>query len=236
MPERLQKIISAHGVASRRYAEKLISEGRVYVNGVRAVIGQSADFEIDEIVVDGNPLRPIGELVYIMLNKPCGYLTTACDDRGRKTVMELVEDAGVRVYPVGRLDLDSEGLLLLTNDGAFANVAAHPRFNKLKTYEITVRGDAQLAVLKLSRPMLIDSHQVRAKSVGLIRKTHDGGVLSVTIGEGRNRQIRKMCAGSGLEVLSLIRVSLGRLELGSLESGKWRHLTSAERMTILADA
>jgi len=227
-PERLQKILSAHGVASRREAEILIQSGRVTVNGVSAHIGQCAEFGRDEIAVDGSVLIPRGELLYIMLHKPRGYVTTRSDERSRKTVMDLIADIGSRVYPVGRLDIDSEGLLLLTNDGEFANAVAHPSHGKEKTYEVRVRGDAAGAVNLLCDPIRIDSHVVQAASVKLVHRFDYGGLLRISIAEGRNRQIRKMCASCGLEVLSLRRVSVGTLELGSLKPGEWRYLTSAE--------
>lgn len=226
--ERLQKILSAHAIASRREAEKMISAGKVTVNGVIATLGSRANPDTDEIFVDGKPLTAPAAHIYIMLNKPRGYITTASDDRGRKTVMSLISEVGTRVYPVGRLDMESEGLLLLTNDGEFANKIAHPSFNKTKTYEVSVRGDLEGKLAMLRRPLEIDSHVVCAKSVSIIRKQQNGGVFAISISEGRNRQVRKMCAICGLEVLSLTRVSIGSLELGELSTGKWRYLTDAE--------
>ena len=225
---RLQKILSAHGVASRREAEKMILDGRVTVNGSMATLGQSALFGIDDIRVDGAQVGPREEPVYIMLNKPRGFLTTRSDDRGRKTVMELVQDAGARLYPAGRLDMDSEGLLLLTNDGSFTDIVTHPSFGKIKTYEVHVRGNAKEAIPALRRPIEIDSHTVRAASVELLGRAGYLSLLRVAIHEGRNRQIRKMCAQCGLEVETLKRVSIGPLELGDLKPGQWRHLTEGE--------
>jgi len=227
-PQRVQKILSAHGVASRRNAEDLIRAGRVTVNGLTAHLGQSAEFGRDEIVVDGKPVVSREKLVYIMLYKPRGYVTTIRDERGRKTVMDLVEDIGIRVFPVGRLDINSEGLLLMTNDGKIANAVAHPSFGKKKTYEVRVRGDAAGAAQKLSGPIMINNHVVQAVSAKLIDYMEDGGLFSITIGEGRNRQIRKMCESCGLEVMYLKRVSIGPLLLGTLKPGKWRHLTGEE--------
>jgi len=232
MPDRLQKIISAHGKASRREAEKMIADGRVLVNGAVAHVGQSADMSCDEIVVDGIRLGRRSSLVYIMLNKPRGYITSVSDDRGRKTVMELTAGVGTRIYPVGRLDLNSEGLLLLTNDGQFANAVAHPSSGKIKTYLVRVTGDVESALKALSEPMLIDENMVRAKSVKLLKMTENGGILSISITEGRNRQIRKMCESSKLKVLSLKRVSIGTVGLGDLGVGKWRHLTEDERKSF----
>ena len=235
MPERIQKILSAHGVASRRKAESMILAGRITVGGIPARIGQSAEFGVDEIEVDGIPLAPRGKLVYIMLYKPRGYVTSMNDERGRKTVVSLVEDVGVRVYPVGRLDLDSEGLVLLTNDGLFAHAVMHPSFHRTKTYDVHVRGDADAAVPLLSRPMEIDSRLVRAVSVKLIKRTDDGGVLRVEVSEGRNRQIRKMCEQCGIAVVLLKRVAIGAVSIGFLKSGHWRHLTEEEVLELRAD-
>ena len=230
--QRIQKIISAHGAASRREAEKLIRDGRVTVNGAIAMIGQQAEYGRDEIAVDGTPLRPRGKPVYIMLNKPHGFVTTRSDERGRKTVMSLVEDVNAVVFPVGRLDIDSEGLLILTNDGDFANSVAHPSNGKTKTYEARVRGDAAGAISLLCSPIAIDTHIVKASSARLVERFKDGGIISISIIEGRNRQIRKMCSFCGLDVVSLKRVSIGALELGSLKTGEWRHLTEAEFRSV----
>ena len=229
---RLQKIISAHGVASRREAEMMIRDGRVTVNGEIAAIGQSAVPGSDEILVDGMPLAQKSGPIYIMLNKPCGYITTMSDEHGRKTVRELVAGIGGRVYPVGRLDYDSEGLLLMTNDGQFANMVAHPSYGIEKTYEAHVRGNAAKAEMLLREPMEIDSHIIKASSVKLTEYKQGCGVLLITIKEGRNRQIRKMLAICGLRVSSLKRVTIGPLELGGLESGQWRHLTAAELRSL----
>jgi 23S rRNA pseudouridine2605 synthase len=226
--ERIQKILSAFGVASRREAEEMILEGRVKVNGKTAVLGQSAQYGADRITVDGVPLAEKKQHVYIMLNKPCGYLTTVSDDRGRKTVMELVADVDVRVYPVGRLDLDTGGLLLFTNDGEFANRITHPSFNNQKTYQVLVHGNAAKAEKLLAEPIEINGRIIHAVSVKLLSETTTGGVLEITIIEGRNRQVRRMCAKCGLTVHALKRISIGKLELGTLETGKWRYLTEEE--------
>ena len=233
MRERLQKILSAHGAASRREAEKLIKAGRVTVNGAAASLGQSADYACDEILIDGVPLKPKDAPVYIMLNKPRGYVTTMRDERRRKTVRDLVPEPGV--YPAGRLDMDSEGLLIMTNDGQFANAVMHPSYNKAKTYEVHVRGDVSNAEQQLSRPMQIDSYTTRPATVKLQKRTERGGVLLITIHEGRNRQVRKMCAICGLNVDSLRRVSIGEVKLGELKPGQWRRLTD-EEIRVLAGA
>jgi len=226
--KRLQKILSDHGVVSRREAERMILEGRVHVNGIQATLGQSAEFGIDDITIDGVTLAAGDEPVYIMLNKPRGYITTVNDEKGRKTVMSLIRDVDTRVYPIGRLDMNTEGLLLLTNDGDFANTIAHPSYEKRKTYEVKVRGDARKIVQLMRLPIKIDDYMIQAKEVSLSKITEDGGVIRITITEGRNRQIHKMCAVCGAKVQTLKRVSVGTLKLGSLKPGQWRYLTGEE--------
>lgn len=233
MAQRLSKILSAHGVASRREAERMISAGRVTVNGATAQIGQSAEPETDQILVDGKPLRAPDRRVYIMLNKPRGYLTTVADDRGRKTVMSLVSDLNMRVYPVGRLDYDSEGLLLLTNDGDFANIVMHPSHEKEKVYAVTVRGDTVRAPACLSAPMKIDGYEIAPARVRVVSQSGDEALLEIAIREGRNRQIRKMCAACGLTVKTLRRLQIGTVSLGTLPVGRWRHLTEEEVRSFL---
>ena len=230
--ERLQKILSANGIASRREAERMIQSGRVFVNGAPAVTGQSTVLGVDEISVDNKPLTVVTKRVYLMLNKPCGYLTAAKDERGRKTVMELVSGVGGRIFPVGRLDLNTEGLLLFTNDGSFANIIMHPSFDKEKTYEADVLGDVDNAAELMSKPMDIDGYTVNARKVEVTEKTETGGVIRITIAEGRNRQVRKMCSGSKLKVIKLKRISIGELELGELKSGHWRYLTEREVLSL----
>jgi len=230
--ERIQKIIAANSECSRREAEKKITDGRVCINGTPATIGQSAKLGIDIITVDGAPLTAVGKRVYLMLNKPCGYLSAVKDKRGRKTVMELVKDAGEFVFPAGRLDLNSEGLLLFTNDGEFANKIMHPSFNIHKTYEVTVTGNVDEAAALMRNPLEIDGYNVTAESVNIKRKTVNGGSLTITIAEGRNRQIRKMCGLCGLKVDALKRISIGNLELGRLKNGHWRYLTDKEVLSF----
>ena len=224
MKERLQKLISAAGLASRRRAEELLRAGRVCVNGVPAALGQSADPDADSITVDGVPLRFSGEKHYILLNKPRGYVTTLSDEKGRPTVAQLVADAGARVYPVGRLDMDSDGLLLLTDDGALANALMHPRHEIQKVYCAQVRGDVAAALPILRAPMEIDGVRVCADGV----EPAGEGALTITIHEGRNRQVRKMCAAAGLSVTRLTRLSEGPLALGDMPVGTWRPLTENE--------
>lgn len=228
MKERLQKIISSSGVCSRRAAEKLISEGKVCVNGLVASLGESADPEADEILVEGKRLSVKDERAYIMLNKPRGFVTTLSDEKGRKTVAELVSDCGKRVYPVGRLDMDSEGLLIFTDDGEFANALMHPRFEINKTYETLVSGNAEKAMPVLCSALEIDGYKIKPARVEILGKEGDKTLLSITIHEGRNRQVRKMCEIASLRVHRLKRVSEGPLKLGNLPVGKWRPLNENE--------
>lgn len=228
MTERLQKILSARGIASRRKAEELLLAGRVSVNGQLAVLGQSADPETDRILVDGKELPSAGKAVYIMLNKPRGYVTTLSDEKGRPTVAQLVADCGVRVYPVGRLDYDSEGLLLLTNDGAFANRLMHPKQEITKTYEVWVSGFHAAAPVLLARPIVLDGYQIRPPEVKLLHNNGEKGKFFVTIHEGRNRQVRRMCEAAGMRVTRLRRISVDKLQLGDLKTGAWRYLTEDE--------
>lgn len=233
MAERLQKLISAAGLMSRRAAEECISAGRVTVNGRVASLGDRADEELDLILVDGRPLLRHGARTYIMLNKPRGYVTTMSDEKGRRDVTELVRGLG-RVYPVGRLDMYSEGLLIMTDDGDFANTLMHPSHNFKKIYRTWVQGeDVGLAVEYLRGELDIGDCIVRAESVDIERLIPGGAVLLITIGEGRNRQVRKMCACCGLKVTRLMRISEGGLELGDLPPGKWRRLTEEEIQSVM---
>ena len=216
MTERLQKILASHGVCSRRKAEEMIATGRVTCNGTVAKLGDSADPDQDEILLDGIALPSQDDYVYILLNKPRGYVTTLSDEKGRKNAAQLVADCGKRVYPVGRLDMDSEGLLLFTNDGEFANNLMHPKHEVNKTYRVVVRGYTDQGFVKLKEPVTLDGY------------TSDRAELLVTIHEGRNRQVRRMCDLAGMNVLRLIRISEGKLQLGRLPSGKWRYLTPEE--------
>jgi len=228
MKERLQKILSARGLCSRRRAEELITAGRVSCNGITAKLGDAADPEVDEILVDGKPLPSRNDYVYIMLNKPRGYVTTLSDEKGRPNAAQLI-DCGTRVYPVGRLDMDSEGLLLFTNDGEFANKLMHPKHEVDKTYRVLVQGYSRENLEKLKQPIELDGYIVRAPGVKLLRTRDKGQAqLLVTIHEGRNRQVRRMCDAAGMKVLRLQRISEGKLKLGNLEYGKWRYLTPEE--------
>jgi 23S rRNA pseudouridine2605 synthase len=230
--DRIQKIISANGVASRREAERMITAGRVTVNGAVAKLGDSADAETDEIRVDGQAVTRSNERVYIVLNKPRGVLTTMKDDRGRRTVADLTRDVPGRVYPVGRLDYESDGLLIMTNDGEFANRVMHPSHEVPKTYAVAVRGELSAAVEVLRESMTLDD----GASVHAISVEQTGeGALKITIREGRNRQIRRMCEQCGLEVRRLSRVAEGTVTMGRLKPGEWRYLTKAEIRQLTID-
>ena len=232
MTERLQKILSARGVCSRRKAEEYILAGRVTCNGRVCTLGESADPDTDEILLDGNPLPSGGKTVYIMLHKPRGFVTTLSDEKGRRNAAQLVADCGERVYPVGRLDMDSEGLLLFTNDGAFANTMMHPKHEVDKTYEAWVTGFSMEALEKLKQPIVLDGYTIKKPAVTLKKANGDQALVTVTIHEGRNRQVRRMCAAAGLHVTRLRRVAEGPLTLGDLPKGKWRYLTEEEIRTL----
>lgn len=228
MEERLQKLLSAAGVCSRRTAEEYIAAGRVEVNGAEARIGDRADPDRDRITVDGIPLFREEKRVWLMLNKPRGYVTTLSDEKGRKTAAELVADCGSRVWPVGRLDLNSEGLLLFTNDGEGTNRVIHPSHRMEKEYHVTVTGDLDAALPILTGPMELDGQPLAPAEVKVLARDRLGGRLAVVIRQGKNRQVRRMCAQAGLEVKRLLRVREGTLTLGKLPSGKWRFLTPEE--------
>lgn len=228
MEERLQKILSRYGVASRRQAEQLILDGRVRVNGNTAHLGDTAEEGEDVIEVDGKVLRKEPPRLYLMLNKPRGYVTTLQDEQGRRNVAELVRDCGQRVYPVGRLDMYSEGLLLLTNDGALANRLMHPKGEIKKVYQVWVSGYYPGAEEKLSKPIEIDGRMTRSAKVHRKMQRDAVAMLEITISEGRNRQIRRLCETAGLTVTRLRRIAEGPVTLGDLPVGKWRSLTPEE--------
>ena len=232
MEERLQKLLSAAGVCSRRAAEDYINAGRITVNGQVAELGQRADPERDDIRVDGKPLAKREALVYLLLNKPRGYVTTLSDEKGRKNVADLVKDCGVRVYPVGRLDLDSEGLLLMTNDGDLMQRLLHPSGEVNKTYHVSVYGPVAGAAERLSAITDLEGERIRPAQVRVLKQTAQTAELAITIHEGKNRQIRRMCSACGLTVKRLRRVSEHTLELGSLPVGQWRHLTEQEVLDL----
>lgn len=233
--ERLQKILSAAGVCSRRKAEELIQAGRITVNGKTASLGDRADWDRDDVRLDGRALAAPAERRCLMLNKPRGYVTTLADERGRPTVAELVADCGVRVYPVGRLDMDSQGLLLLTNDGALAHRLAHPSHGMEKEYRVTVSGRLEGCAERLSAlRKLEDGSPIAPARVAVLLREPGRWVLSVTIRQGLNRQVRRMCAMAGLRVHRLERVREGPLTLGDLPPGCWRPLTAAEVSALSA--
>lgn len=228
MKERLQKLIAAAGLCARRTAEEWIAAGRVCVNGAVASLGDRADPETDTVTVDGAPLPGKPGAVYLMLNKPRGYVTTLSDEYGRRTAAELVADCGVRVYPVGRLDRDSEGLLLFTNDGELAQRLLHPRHQVDKVYLVTVRGDIRGAAERLMAITQLDGEPIAPAQAAEVTRHEGQAMLRVTIHQGKNRQVRRMCAQIGLHVVRLQRIQEDSLLLGDLPAGKWRYLTDQE--------
>ena len=233
--ERLQKIIAARGLCSRRQAEKWIEEGRVRVNGNTAHLGDTADVTEDVIEVDGKRLPKAGKKLYLMLNKPRGYVTTLSDEKGRKNAAELVAGCGARVYPVGRLDMDSEGLLLFTNDGEFANLMMHPRHEVDKVYRVWVTNFDPEKLEALKEPIELDGYTIKKPRVRPVRMEPTRAILDVTIHEGRNRQVRRMCQAAGMEVARLKRIAEGNLRIGELKSGAWRYLEPEEIERLLQE-
>lgn len=232
MTERLQKIIARAGVCSRRAAEELLRQGRVTVNSRTAALGDQADPEVDVIAVDGRALQEAPKAVYVMLYKPRGYVTTLKDEYGRQTAAELVADCGERVFPVGRLDKESEGLLLFTNDGALMQRMIHPSAEVDKTYQVTVRGELENAAERLARLRDVDGEPIRPAQVRLLERRAKELVLEIVIHEGKNRQIRRMCRQCGLEVVRLLRVAEHSMALGALRPGQWRYLTEEEVLSL----
>lgn len=232
MTERLQKLIASAGLCSRRTAEEWIAAGRVRVNGALASVGDRADSETDTVTVDGIPLPETAAPVYLMLNKPRGYVTTLSDEYGRRTAAELVAGCGARVYPVGRLDRDSEGLLLFTNDGDLAQRLLHPRHEVDKVYLVTVRGDIRGAAERLMAITELDGEPIAPAQAEEVSRHEGQALLRVTIHQGKNRQVRRMCARIGLHVARLQRIQEDTLLLGDLPPGKWRYLTDRELQEI----
>ena len=228
MEERLQKILSKYGVASRRHAEIMIADGRVRVNGNTAKLGDTADETEDVIQVDGVRLKKPPAKRYIMLNKPRGYVTTMQCEKGRRNVSDLVQDCGERVYPVGRLDMYSEGLLIMTNDGSFANSMMHPKGEIAKVYHVWVSNYNERSLLVMRSSIEIDGRKTKPANVQVLHQSEGMAMLEFTITEGRNRQIRRLCEAAGVTVTRLKRIKEGELALGELPVGKWRELTAED--------
>ena len=234
MEDRLQKILSAAGICSRRKAEEYITAGRVTVNGETASLGDRADPEKDVVALDGKEVIRPGSRTVLMLYKPRGVVTTLSDEKGRKNVADLVKDCPVRVWPVGRLDMDSEGLLLLTDDGELTNTLIHPRHEVEKEYLVWVTGFTLEGADRLAQPMTLDGQGLRPARVKVLRREGERTVLSVTIHEGKNRQVRRMCAFCGMTVRRLKRIREGKLHLDrGLKPGQWRPLTTEELDSLL---
>lgn len=231
---RIQKVLSEQGIASRRKVEEWITQGKIKVNGRPAVLGQKINPNRDVVAIDGERVyfQKSNQKYYIMLHKPRGYVTTMSDELGRKCVAELVEDVPERVYPIGRLDKDSEGMLLFTNDGDFAHRLLHPSHQVDKVYLVTVRGDIRGAAERLMAITELDGEPIAPARARELSRREGQALLRVTIHQGKNRQIRRMCAGLGLHVEKLLRVEEDGLRLDDLPIGKWRYLTAQEIQRI----
>ena len=235
MTERLQKIIAAAGICSRRAAEDYLRQGRVTVNGCTAALGDKADPETDNILLDGKAVGDPEEPVYLLLYKPRGYTCTLQDAHAEHLVTELV-DCGRRVFPVGRLDKDSEGLLLLTNDGDFMQTMTHPKGEINKVYEVWVTGMAENTLLRLAEMDELDGEPIAPAEVELLHRDGGQALLRMTIHQGKNRQIRRMCARAGVTVTRLKRVREHTLSLGTLSPGQWRYLTPEEILALKGES
>ncbi len=234
---RLQKYLAECGVASRRKSEELIEQGAVRVNGQIASIGDKINPKSDTVTVNGKKTIKQKNHTYIMLHKPRGFITTMSDERDRKCVAELIKDVPGRVYPVGRLDRDSEGMLLCTNDGEFANAMTHPKKHVPKTYRVTVRPSiTQEQITVLTTGIVIDDRMTAPAELRVITREEGRVVLEIILYEGRNRQIRKMCEAVGLEVARLKRTAVGSVKLGMLKQGDWRNLTEDEVRKLMIAA
>ena len=232
---RLQKMLADCGIASRRKSEELIAQGKVRVNGKVASVGDKVDPKVDRVTVSGRKVTVKKEKRYIMVHKPRGYVTTMSDEMDRRCVAELVADVDARVFPVGRLDRDSEGLLFMTNDGEFANAITHPSKHVAKTYRVTVRGKvSEEAQASLSAGLMLDGRMTAPADVRTHSINDDRTTLEITLYEGRNRQIRRMCEQLDLEVLRLKRIAIGKVKLGGLKCGDWRDLNDEELRSIKA--
>ena len=234
---RLQKFLAESGVASRRKSEELIDQGKVKVNGRVAMIGDKIDPKKDTVTVSGKKIVKTKTFTYIVLHKPRGFITTMSDEKDRKCVAELIKDVDGRVYPVGRIDKDSEGMLLFTNDGAFANAMTHPTKHVPKTYRVTVRPSiSEEQITALTQGVIIEDRKTAPAEVRVVTKEEGRVVLEIILYEGRNRQIRKMCEEVGLEVARLKRTQIGSIKLGMLKQGSWRHLTEDEVRKLMIAA
>ncbi len=235
MEERLQKILSQAGICSRRKAEDYLLQGRITVNGKPATLGDKADLAVDKIHLDGVILTFQDRKTYVMLNKPKGYVTTLSDEKGRRTVVELLKDMPTRLWPVGRLDMNSEGLLLLTNDGELTQRLLHPSYEVEKEYLTWVQGEIEAALPVLTAPMELDGEAFLPAKVKVIKQDAAGGLLSIVICQGKNRQVRRMCAHAQLKVVRLKRVREGSLYLDkNLKPGQGRELTPTEYAQLSA--
>ena len=233
---RLQKYLAQCNVASRRAAEQFITDGRVRVNGKVVTELGTKVCEGDFVEVDGSPVYAEKKKYYIMLNKPEGFVTTASDENGRSTVLDLIDDIDARLYPVGRLDINTEGLLLLSNDGDFTLKVTHPRHKLDKTYRVIVSGiPNHFEIEKLERGVYIDGKRTAPAKAKLLSADKQNGLIELTIHEGRNRQVRKMMEAIGYKVLYLQRVAIGNIVLGNLPLGKWRHLNPNEVKYLMRD-
>lgn len=233
MEERLQKVMAQSGVASRRACEEMIKDGRVLVNGKQAVLGDKVDPAKDHILIDGQPLAPEEPRQYLVVNKPFGYITTSKDQFGRKSVLDLIPDIQQRVYPVGRLDYDSEGLVLLTNDGDLAYRVTHPKFELPKSYVVRLRGKVTMdAVYRLRTGVILEDGRTAPAQVEVMKPDGDDSILRISITEGRNRQLRRMCAKVGYEVVRLTRTAIGPINLGKLAPASYRPLSSKELQSL----
>lgn len=230
MTERLQKVMAEFGVASRRKCEEMIAAGKVKVNGgIITELGTKVDKLKDAIEVDGKIIMCSESRVYILLNKPVGYITSAKDQFGRPTVLDLLKGVSVRVFPIGRLDYDTEGLILLTNDGEITYRITHPKHNIDKTYRALINGEADIKDIEsFKNGIAIEDYTTAPAKLEIIRHIKGNSIVDITIHEGKNRQVRKMCAAIGHEVIWLKRIRIGKIELGELKIGEWRYLSDAE--------
>ena len=228
--ERLNKIIAIAGITSRRRADELISLGRVTVNGqVEKRVGSKAVWGVDSINVDGHPIPDPPKKIYLLLNKPFGYISTLHDPEGRPIIRDLVKDVKERVYPIGRLDFDSSGLLILTNDGELAFRLMHPKFHIPRTYKVIVEGFiSDTSVLRLKKGVILDDGPAYPARVRIIETQQSRSIVRITIFEGRSREIRRMCEAVGHKTLKLTRIGYGNLKLGGLRVGKYRYLKNGE--------